>query len=68
MNRNSRYDSAGTPELIRRALDEQGSPLFLHCFKGGGFLPAYYGGLGFKALSETELDNGPWVLMKHPLP
>ena len=53
---------------VHQIVIEQGSPLFLHCFKGGGFLPTYYGGLGFKALSETELDNGPWVLMKHPLP
>ena len=53
---------------VHRIVIEQGRPLFLHCFKGSGFLPAYYGGLGFKALNETELDNGLWVLMKHPIP
>lgn len=53
---------------VRRIVIELGRPLFLHCFKGSGFLPDYYGCLGFKALSETELDNGPWVLMKHPVP
>ena len=52
---------------VHRIVFEQGRPLFLHCFKGSGFLPDYYGRLGFKALSETELDNGPWVLMKYPL-
>ena len=53
---------------VKRIVIEQGKPLFLHCFKGSGFLPAYYEHLGFKTLSETELENGPWVLMKHPIP
>lgn len=53
---------------VHRIVIEQGRPLFLHCFKGSGFLPAYYGRLGFKTLSETKLENGPWVLMKHPIP
>ena len=52
---------------VHRIVIEQGRPLFLHCFKGSGFLPDYYGYLGFKTLSETELENGPWVLMKHPV-
>jgi len=52
---------------VRRIVLEQRRPLFLHCYKGSGFLPEYYSRLGFKALSETELDNGPWVLMKHPV-
>ena len=52
---------------VRRMVLEQRRPLFLHCYKGSGFLPEYYSRLGFKTLSETELDNGPWTLMKHPV-
>ena len=69
----NRYRSNGCGRLaiqaaVKRIVIEQGKPLFLHCFKGSGFLPDYYDRLGFKALSETELENGPWVLMKHPIP
>jgi hypothetical protein len=69
----SRHQKKGFGRLaiqaaVHRIVMEQGRPLFLHCFKGSGFLPDYYGCLGFKALSETELENGSWVLMKHPVP
>ena len=53
---------------IHRIAIKQRVPLYLHCFKGSGFLPEYYSSLGFKMLSETELDNGPWILMKHSVP
>ena len=66
-------DGAGFGRLaIRGAVDRIvttcQSHVFLHCFKGNGFLPGYYSRLGFEALSETELDNGPWVLLKYPAP
>ena len=67
-HRNKGFGRLAIQAAVHRMVIEQGRPLFLHCFKGSGFLPAYYGGLGFKALSETELDNGPWVLMKHSIP
>lgn len=53
---------------VNRIVMAQQIPLYLHCFKGSGFLPSYYGRLGFEMLAETELDNGPWVLLKYPLP
>ncbi len=53
---------------VDRIVNDQQIPLYLHCFKGRGFLPAYYARLGFRVMSETELDNGPWILMKHPVP
>lgn len=50
---------------VRKIINEKQIPLYLHCYKGNGFLPKFYGDLNFETLSETALDNGPWVLMKH---
>lgn len=46
---------------------EHRMPVYLHCYKGSGYLPGYYSRLGFDTLSETELDNGPWVLLKYSI-
>jgi GNAT superfamily N-acetyltransferase len=50
---------------VEKLVNNKQIPIYLHCYKGNGFLPKYYTNLGFETLSETELDNGPWILMKH---
>lgn len=66
-HRNNGFGCLAIRAAVDRIVTGHRLPLFLHCFKGNGFLPGYYGRLGFEALSETELDNGPWVLLKYPV-
>ena len=67
-HRGSGFGKLAIQAAVHQIVIEQRKPLYLHCYKGKGFLPAYYSSLNFKVLSETELDNGPWVLMKHAVP
>jgi len=67
-HRNKGFGSLAIRAAVDRIATAHQSSVFLHCFKGNGFLPGYYSRLGFEALSETELDNGPWVLLKYPVP
>ena len=59
------YGKLAILAAAQKLVNEKQVPIYLHCYKGDGFLPKYYASLGFEALSETELDNGPWVLMKY---
>ena len=61
--RNKGFGRLAIQAAIRQFVNEKSIPLYLHCYKGSGFLPEYYSQLGFRVLSETELDNGPWVLL-----
>ena len=65
--RNKGLGRLAVQAAVRQFVHAARIPLYLHCYKGSGFLPEYYRRLGFKALSETKLDNGPWVLLKHPV-
>jgi GNAT superfamily N-acetyltransferase len=64
--RNKGFGRLAIRAAIRQFVHEKSIPLYLHCYKGSGFLPEYYSRLGFNILSETELDNGLWVLLKYP--